>query len=1138
MAGGTYRTTLRTPGLQAFLWTQFLGAFNDNVFKIIVSFYAMRTLGPERGIPLTAAVFVLPFLVFSGWSGHLADAYSKRTVLIWTKSLEVVAMSLAVPALMLVESDPERAVALQLSVLFLLATHSTFFSPAKYGILPEAVPASELSRANGLLEMSTFAAIILGTSVGGELFERWSDTPWILGVVLVAIAIVGTAASFGIPRVPAARPDQRFAWNPFGEIGRGLVRLWPDKTLWITTVGISYFWLLGTLFQQVLLPWGQETFAVGEAASTRLYTFLAVGIGAGSLLAGRLSGDKVELGLVPLGSIGLGIFSLLLLGVQSNYWAAAVILALLGIAGGFFAVPLNALLQQRPADVEKGRVLATNNVLNTLGMLAAAGLFWLLGSVMHVTNAHIILIFGLVSLAGTAYVVLRVPDFFIRFTLWMLTHTIYRITILGRPNIPLRGPALIVVNHVSVVDGALVGASLQRFVRFMVYGPYFRLPVLNWLMRRMHAIPVTAGNRREVVAALDRARAELAAGHVVCIFAEGAISRTGNLLPFQRGFERIVKGLDVPIVPVYLDRMWGSVFSFKRGRFFWKLPERLPYPVTVAWGTPLPSTATATEVRHAIAELGSAAMSIRREPGTRLHVEFMRSARRHWSHLAMADTTGQTLTYGRALMGAFAFGRVLERRTPGEAVVGTLLPASVGAVLTNIGLLIAGRLPVNLNFTIGREALDLAIQQAGIKTILTSRKFLEKASLPELPGMVFLEDLRKEVTSKDKLAALMSARITPMSILSRRYGPRRDAMGNLATIIFSSGSTGVPKGVMLTHANVLANADSLAQAFPALHNEVFIGVLPLFHSFGFTGTMWLPLLEGASVVFHPNPMDAKTIGEIAETYKATMLISTPTFCASYLRRITKEQFAHLKYAIVGAEKLREPLRTDFRDKYGVDLLEGYGCTEMSPVVAVNRPNVTDGNDVQIGNKPGSVGHPIPGVAAKIVDQNTGEDLGTDTEGLLLVKGPNVMAGYLNAPDKTDEVIRDGWYVTGDIARIDEDGFIFITDRLSRFSKIGGEMVPHVKVEDAINAILGDAASVVTSVPDASKGERLMAFYTRQDVTPETLWERLCQTDLPKLWIPKRESVLLVEAIPTLGTGKVDMRRVKQLALERAGVEVP
>jgi acyl-[acyl-carrier-protein]-phospholipid O-acyltransferase/long-chain-fatty-acid--[acyl-carrier-protein] ligase len=1138
MTGGTYRDTLRVPGLQAFLWTQFLGAFNDNVYKILVTLYAIGTLGPARGIAAAAAVFMAPFLLFSGWSGHVADAFSKRTVLIVTKALEIVAMGLAVPALLLVASAPERAIVLQLVVLFLMATQSTFFSPAKYGILPEAVQPTELSRANGLLEMSTFAAIILGTAVGGELFERWRDAPLVLGSVLLAIAAAGTLTSFGIPRVAAARPNQPFAWNPLGEVGRGLRRVLPDRVLWITIVGISYFWLLGALLQQLLIPWGQEAFGVGEAAATRLYTFLAVGIGAGSLLAGRLSGDKVELGLVPIGSIGLGVFSLALLAAPPSYPAAAATLVLLGVSGGFFAVPLNALLQQRPADDEKGRVLATNNVVNTIGMLASAALFWIFSEPLGLSTTSIILLSGLGTLAGTVYVILRVPDFFIRFTLWLLTHTVYRIIIVGQSHVPLRGPALVVANHVSLVDGPLVGASVQRFVRFMMYGPYFRLPIVRWLMQRMHAIPITAGSRRDVVAAIDRARAELQAGHVVCIFAEGAISRTGNLLPFGRGVERIARGLDVPIIPVYLDRVWGSVFSFKRGRFFWKLPERLPYPVTVAWGPPLPPTATVSEIRQAITELGSTAMAIRRHADARLHVEFMRAARRGWSRFAMADTTGQKLTFGRALIGVFAFGRLLERRTAGETTVGTLLPASVGAVLANIGLYIAGRIPVNLNFTIGRESIDAAVRQAQIRTILTSRRFLEKANLPEMPGMLFLEDLRKEITTADKLRAFVSARLVPLAILRRRYGSRRDGRpGSLATIIFSSGSTGVPKGVMLTHANILANVDSLAQIFPMTTSDVFIGVLPLFHSFGFTGTMWFPLLQGAGVVYHPNPMDAKTIGEIAETYKATMLISTPTFASSYVRRCTKEQFATLKFAIVGAEKLREPLRSEFRDKYGVELFEGYGCTEMAPVIAVNRPNVLAGGAEQIGNKPGSVGHPIPGVAARIVDQETGEELGTNKEGLLLVKGPNTMAGYLDAPERTAEAMRDGWYVTGDIARIDEDGFIFITDRLSRFSKIGGEMVPHVKIEDAINAILGDAASVVTAVPDAAKGERLVAFYARPDVAPETLWERLSATELPKLWIPKRENVVPIDAIPTLGTGKVDLRRVKQLALERTGVKV-
>jgi acyl-[acyl-carrier-protein]-phospholipid O-acyltransferase/long-chain-fatty-acid--[acyl-carrier-protein] ligase len=470
-------------------------------------------------------------------------------------------------------------------------------------------------------------------------------------------------------------------------------------------------------------------------------------------------------------------------------------------------------------------------------------------------------------------------------------------------------------------------------------------------------------------------------------------------------------------------------------------------------------------------------------------------------------------------------------------MVGTLLPASVGGALTNIGLSIAGKVPVNLNFTIGAEALHAAIAQAEIKTILTSKKFLAKAGLSEMPGMVFLEDVRGEVTTADKISALIQARFLPFSVLRRRLSDGTDRRSALATIIFSSGSTGVPKGVMLTHGNVLANVDSLAQIFPMGPSDCFIGVLPFFHSFGFTGTMWFPLIQGAGVAYHPNPMDAKTIGEIAEAHKATMLISTPTFCNSYVRRISKEQFAHLKYAIVGAEKLREPLASEFRDKYGIGLLEGYGSTEMAPVVAVNRPDVEHGGETQVGTKAGSVGHPIPGVAAKIVDRETGQDLPLGHEGLLLVRGPNMMAGYLKAPDRTAEVVRDGWYTTGDIARLDEDGFIFITDRLSRFSKIGGEMVPHVKIEDAINGILGDLCAVVTAVPDASKGERLIAFYTRRDVEPEVLWERLSGTDLPKLWIPRRDALIPIEAIPTLGTGKVDLRRVKQLALDQTASPV-
>ncbi len=1121
-SGGSYRTTLATPGVRSLLWTQLLGAFNDNVLRMVVILYASRALGPVRGPALVGAVFILPFVLFSGWAGHFADTVSKRTVLVSMKMLEVGAMLLAVPALVSGRLD------LLLGVLFLMATQSTLFGPAKYGIVPELVPDAEISRANGLLEMTLFSAIIAGTWVGAELYGAWAETPWRLGLVHVAIAFAGTLTSLSIPAVPVARVGQRFAWNPWAEIGRGVKRLWPDDTLWITAVGLAYFWFLGALLQLALLDFGATALGVDEVAQGRLYTFLAVGIGLGSLAAGRLSGDKVELGLVPIGALGLGVFSLILVATPPSYGLAACVLVALGVGGGLFAVPLNALIQQQPADEEKGRVLATSGFMGTVGILLASAVLWLLGSVLALSAREIFTVAGIFTLLSSAYVLYRAPRFFVRFVLWMLTHTLYRIRIVGRPNIPVRGPALIIANHVSLIDGALVGACIQRFVRFLVWGPYFRKRGLHLLLKHLHAIPVTAGNRREVVAALERAREELLAGHVVCIFVEGAITRSGNLLPVRRGFERVVEGLDVPVIPVYLDRIWGSIFSYKHGKIVWKWPERFRHPVTVAFGAPLSSSVSPAEARIALMETGGIAMA-QRHAADLLHTGFMRVARRHWSRLAVADSTGQELSYGRTLMASLALARVVRRRTAGERMVGILLPASAGAALSNLAVLAAGRIPVNLNFTIGAQAMAASVTEAGITTILTSRRFLEKASIAETPGMVFLEDLRKAIGTGARIRAAIEARLMPLGLLQRTYGGRGLSPNSVATVIFSSGSTGVPKGVMISHANVLANVDALEQIFPMSGTDRFLGVLPLFHSFGFTGTFWYPLLEGAGAVYHPNPMDAKTVGELSERYAVTMLISTPTFATSYLRRVTPEQFASLRYAIVGAEKLREPLARAFREKYGIGLLEGYGCTEMSPVVAVNRPDVEIDGQKQVGTKAGSVGHPIPGVAAKVVDRDTGEGPLVGQEGLLLVKGPNVMLGYLNQPERTAEVMRDGWYVTGDIASMDEDGFIFITDRLSRFSKIGGEMVPHLKVEEAINEILGDSCSAVTAVPDETKGERLVAFYTRQDVAPESLWEGLCRTELPKIWIPKRDNLVPIETIPTLGTGKVDLRRLREMA---------
>ena len=1121
MARGGFKDLLKTGGYHAFLWTQFLGAFNDNLYQMLVLESAVSS-GASTGV--VQIVYLLPFLLFSGYAGHLADVVSKRRVLVGVKAFEILAMGLGAFAII------SGHVGGMLIVLFMMGLHSTVFSPAKYGIVPEILSDRDLSRGNALLEATTLIGIVLGGATGVFVFSGWKNQAGKMALVPLAIAAAGFLASLRITRVRPSGAAEPFRWNPFAAIGENTAELVKNRALWLAVLGVAYFWSLGALLKPDLLLFANEALKVSDLRGGLLLPFLSIGIGVGNMLAGRLSGDKVELGLVPLGSLFMGLFGVALFAARGSYGLAVAALMLLGGSSGLFIVPLYAYMQQRAGAQEKGRVVATNNFYQTIGMLLASALIWGLHDRLRVGADTLILGSGIVTLAVTAYILTVVPDFFLRFVFWLVTHSIFKIRIVGQENVPFRGPALLVSNHMSHVDGFLIGASIQRFVRFLVWKPYYEMPGLNRFLRLANAIPV-GGSRRDMVEAIRASRRELGAGHVVSIFAEGAISRTGNMLPFKRGMEKIVEGLDVPVIPVHLDRLWGSIFSFERGRFFWKWPKRIPYPVTVSFGAPMPSTTSAYDVRLAIQELSAEAVAHRKSPRDRLDCRFIRNARRHWNRFAIADSTGRELTYGRALTGAVLLAGWLRRKHRGEETIGVLLPASVGGALVNVGITLAGRVAVNLNFTAGREAMASAVEQCGIRTIVTSRVFLTKARIEPMDGAVLVEDILAGFGKLARLGALIKARLAPASVLSQGHR----TPDSLATIIFSSGSTGVPKGVMLSHYNLVANIEAMAQLFWITPQDRIAGVLPFFHSFGYTATIWFPLVAGCGAVYHPNPTEAAAVGDLVARYRATLLLGTPTFCAAYTRKCPREQFATLRLPLVGAEKLRTPVAEGFREKFGIDLLEGYGCTEMSPVVAVNGPNFEDGGNKQVGNKPGTVGHPLPGVAAKIVDPVTFAPLAPNQEGLLLVKGSNRMIGYLNQPGLTAEAFRDGWYITGDIALIDDEGFIRITDRLARFSKIAGEMVPHMKIEEAIGTVIGDAPCVVTAVADNSRGERLVALYVHPDLGPAELWQRLSSTNLPRLWLPKRENVYRVEELPALGSGKLDLRAVKSRAQGLAGV---
>ncbi|HEV2689056.1 MAG TPA: AMP-binding protein, partial [Bryobacteraceae bacterium] len=635
---------------------------------------------------------------------------------------------------------------------------------------------------------------------------------------------------------------------------------------------------------------------------------------------------------------------------------------LIGLSGGIFIIPLQAFLQSRAGEHSKGRVIATSNVLTFTGVVLGAGLFSLLSGPAHLRPNQVLLVMALISFGATAYILTVLPDFVIRLSLFLLTHTFYRVQVRGIDNLRRNGPALLVCNHISYVDPFLIGACTQRFIRFLMYRRFYETTGIHWLAKLMGAIPIAKNDPpRKIVDSLREAQAALKNGDLVCIFAEGAISRTGNLLRFRHGFERITRGMDVPIIPIHLDRVWGSIFSYERGKFFFKWPRRIPYPVTISIGPALKGDSTAFQVRQAVMKLSAEAFARRDATQRPLPELFLDSARRNWGRFAMADSFGRELSFGRTLVGAMLFRRLILERCASEKMVGVLLPPSVPTALLNLGISMAGRVPVNLNYTSSPEALATAIERCEIKTIFTTEKLLERLSIPRTPGMVMIEDAAKSFSSADKFAYTVAARLLPRFVLRAWLLPRERKLDALATVIFSSGSTGIPKGVMLSHRNIVSNVEGVQQAIAVNPNDCLLGILPFFHSFGFTEGLWLPLLSGFGVVYHANPLEARKIGELCRKYHVTILICTPTFSWKYVQICAPEDFASLRLAVVGAEKMKPELARAFREKFGAEMYEGYGCTELSPVVAAGAPGYSGPDHQQPGHKPGTVGHPIPGV---------------------------------------------------------------------------------------------------------------------------------------------------------------------------------
>ncbi|TKB70346.1 MAG: MFS transporter [Nitrospira sp.] len=1126
--------------LRSLLIAQFCGAFNDNAWKLMVALLAIRqaTVGLAPGPELETVaqtqtamafvIFTLPLMLLSLVGGTLADRVSKRTVIISIKVVEVFLMAAGTAALWL---NPAGGI-LPLIVLCGMGMHSALFSPSKYGILPELIPHERLAAGNGLLEMWTFAAILTGTAAGGFLLQAAGDHIWLAPLALTGLSVIGLTTAFGIPPVSAARHA--------GGVGATIQGAWAaiqsERMLRMAIPMEILFWTVASLFGQNLLVYAKAVLHLSDAMSGLPLTVLSVGIGIGAMLVGRISKNRVEYGLIPLGAMGV-FLTLLLLGVLTPPLSGTFfIMVALGISSSFIFVPLNAILQWKSPSDRRGAVISFSNTCVFTGILLGSLAGGSLANV-GVSTTGIFLAAAAMTLAGIAWALWLLPDTLLRLVLVVLTNTVYRLRIVGETHVPKSGGALLVPNHVSFIDGFLLIASVDRPVRFVVDAQYAEQPIFRPFMKALGVIPISShGGLRVILRALRDAGAAIDKGELVCIFPEGQITRTGTLLPFRRGFERVVKGRTAPIIPVHLDRVWGSIFSFNRRRFLWKIPEHLPYPVTVSFGTPLPPSTTIHDLRGKIRELGEAAWQLRKSYRKPLHREFIRSMRRYPFRFAMADQNRPRVSALQSLIGSIVLARTLRTYWDGQDRVGVLLPPTVAGALVNVAAPLCGKTIVNLNYTVGKSGLEAAVRLAGLRTIVTSRTFIEKAKLelPDGPSVIWLEDVAKAIGTGVKVTAALLALFAPCRLIERACGQTTPLTpDSLATIIFSSGSTGEPKGVMLSHFSVDSNCQGATQMLHLYQDERVLGILPFFHSFGYM-VFWFVMFNNAPMIFHPSPLDVAAIGELIRTYRITFLVTTPTFLQLYSRRCTPEQFSSVRVILTGAEKLHARLAQAVEDTFGVGPIEGYGVTECAPVIAVNCPDFRAAGYYQPASRRGTVGQPLPGVSVQIVDPDSYTPLPSGTPGMLLVKGPNVMNGYLGREDLTAQVMRDGWYITGDIATLDDDGFLTITDRLSRFSKIGGEMVPHGKVEEALQQAAEADTQVfaVTGLPDEKKGERLAVLHTLEESRIPRILERVSASGLPNLFIPGKNQFVKVDALPVLGTGKLDLRGVKRIAVER------
>lgn len=1158
-------------GFTPFIIVTFINAFIDLGHKVLMLSIIYKSFSEGEQLIYNSIVnvlVILPFVLLFSPSGFLSDRFSKNKILKIGAFVNIVL--LVILTLFYFVGFFWGA----FYITFFMGMQAAIYSPAKYGYIKELVGKENLTWGNGIVQATAIIAMLSGMIVFAALFERLytnglTDPNLIikemvfLAILLCVFGCLEFLLSF---RLPTIKQDLKITFNKDKYLKgvllkENLATIKKHKIIYLSVLFIAVFWTISQLIANIFPVYAKNTLQILDTSIVNiLLSCTGIGIIVGSIIAGRYSKNYIETGLIPLGAC-IMTATLLFFTSFSSLFGLGVLFFLFGLGGALYIVPLNALMQFYSNDKELGVILAGNNFVQNLGMLSALITATLFG-LQNLSVEWLFYLSALLGLVATIYMIKLMPFSLVRILVSMAILQRYRLVVEGFNNIPQKGGVLLLGNHISFIDWAIVQMALPKKVYFVMERSIYSRWYIKFFLDFFGVIPVSSLGSR---GAIEQIQNRLSNGDIVCLFPEGVISRHGHLNEFKSGFEKIAQGVDenkAVVLPFYIRGMWGSIFSRSNEQFRERKKSFTKRNVSIAFGMPLPLHTQKDKIKSKVFEMSFKAWEHQCKNSPTLPSAFIESCKRGGSDIAIIDTQTGSMSYRKLLtlcimlsqdMKEMKYKSLPKKTNPCSLpndCIGIMLPASLASVLCNFSSLMAGKIVVNLNFTAGETAIKSAIESSNISHIYTSKKFLEKLKDKGVQidfgdiTLHFMEDIVARI-KKQKIVFILNiifVTFAPTWLLKLLFA-KESKIESVCAILFSSGSEGAPKGVMLSHLNIMSNIAQIADVIHAKNDETMLSSLPPFHAFGLTVTTLMPIIENMLVVSHADPTDALGIARAIAQNNVTIMCATSTLLGIYARnsKIDRVMFDSIRLTVAGAEKLKKEVREAYTMKFNKPIYEGYGATETTPVASVNLPDEFDATFWQIhrANKEGSVGMPLPGTAVRIVNYDTLEELPVGEHGLILIGGHQIMVGYLNNEDKTKEVIVDlhgiRWYKSGDKGYVDSDGFLHITDRYSRFVKIGGEMISLSSIEEEIAKIfkLKDISSDVkfcaVGLEDSKKGEKIVLLIESPTEHCEKAIDSIKKSDIIPL--KKPSNYFIVDKIPILGSGKVDLKSTKELAKE-------